>query len=153
MHGRIIELQEDLDGRCSMDEDALFEAIQGDGIDYVDEITGANIVNEEVRCFARTIGTPLENCNTTPYIIFDANIKNTWFKARFEKACEIMLGMTLKDFVDDFKSYELKILIDDKYGYRISINGEYCESLDAFIRFYGTPGKKYYITRVFDYHY
>ena len=75
----------------------------------------------------------------------------------FQEKLEELQQATIDDFIttkNHFQMYELQKSYDNKYGFYIDDNDEYMglDTLDAWVR-EAEENKKYYIGRVFDYHF
>lgn len=154
MHGTIFQLEEkplrfEEDFAC---EEDFYDDFVGVIADYVSEDIDRE---EEINYFCQEFKKYGIAYNSKEQsIIFLKGFKEKYFEERFFKLKEAVQNLTFEDFVKDtLKVWEIKNLIDKKYGIYIYSNESSWMSLDEFVRYDLEENKKYYIGSVLDYHF
>lgn len=154
MHAKIYQLAEEpLNEEDFATEEDFYESFVGTIADYV---TAKDIDRkEEIQYFVKelekygVIYDPQEQS-----IIFKPGFKKQYFKEKFEKFKKITQELTFKEFagiVSNLNMWEIKTLIEDKFGDYVYIGYIYYP-IDEFFRKDMKEGKKYYFGTVLDYH-
>jgi hypothetical protein len=160
MHSRIYQLSKEPVFECDYIGESDFWESLPYGADYVNENTNQKqdiewLVGTYSK-FNLTFGEEiLENSSgekeTCYYLTFPENFKYNYFSERFKELRTLINDFTLTDFCHSIKTYQIKSLIEDRYGFRVYDGWEI--SFDYFVRELPDQEIKYYIGKTIDYHF
>ncbi len=155
MHSRIFQISENpvkKEEYINVDKILDSESFVGTIADYVAESDREEDIEWLVSCI-KDYG--IEYDNQQDMIIFKKGFKENYFQGRFEKLKEKINSMTLEEFAKgDFSLYEIRMLIEEKFGFYVYYKGDYCDDImpfDSFVRMMEEE-RKYYIGGTLDYH-
>ena len=121
--------------------------------DYSDEET-MKIAEDLTSCLARFGAktgkevTTIDAGRVAPWFIVTPALKVNWFKDRYETFMREVRGLSLRDFADPCKAYNLRRLVEDQYGdMTCGGYGSDWMTFDEFIRS-SEVGAMYYIGSV-----
>jgi len=150
MHSRIIQLSEEpLHKDDFITESDFYESFVGSVDDYVADIDDSER-EEDIKWLMSCLepyGVKLDKEEES--IVFPKGFKQRYFEERFKKFKETVNGMTLNDFCDSIKAWQLSQIIEKKFDFYIYVS--YPQPLDDFIRDLEEE-KKYFIGGIVDYH-
>lgn len=155
MHSRIFQISKNpvkKEEYINVDKILDSESFVGTIADYVTESDREEDIEWLVSCI-KDYG--IEYDNQQDMIIFKKGFKENYFRERFEKLKEKINSMTLEEFAKgDFSLYEIRMLIEEKFGFYVYCKGVYCDDImpfDLFVRMMEEE-RKYYIGGTLDYH-
>lgn len=162
MHSRIFQLErskEDVEHNMPeefhFDCDSKYDWFIDQVADYVSENTDRN---KDIEWFLAC----MEKCNRfftinridaeVESITFLPGFKKMYFFERFNKLQQTVDEMNLDDFINGITAYNLKQLVEEKFGFYICCD-DILQAIDDFIR--DLPDKEitYYFGNTLDYHY
>jgi len=154
MHSTIFQLEEKplrFEEDFATEED-FYDDFVGVIADYVSDDVDRDV---EIQYFVKYLEKYGVKYNAKEQsIIFLKGFKEKYFKERFFKLKEAVQKLTFENFIKDtLEVWEIKNLIDEKYGIYIYSNESSWMTLDEFVRCNLKEGQKYYIGTVLDYHF
>lgn len=152
MHSRIIELSTQPiseDERIS-ESDYYDNGFIGNIADYVNGKTNRE---RDIKWFIAFLkAKDIIVANTDESFTMGENVREKFFKERYEQLKNHMGNMSLEEFCSDsLNVYQFKTYIENKYGFYIHNDGCY-ETLDNFMR-YVLDGQTWYFGGTLDYHF
>ncbi|NLW24677.1 MAG: hypothetical protein GXY91_05485 [Clostridia bacterium] len=149
MHSRIFQLSDEKINKDDFitEENFYEDSFIGSVADYVsDNIDRKEDIKWLMSCL-EPYGVKLDKEEES--IVFPKGFKQRYFEERFKKFKETVNGMTLNDFCDSIKAWQLSQIIEKKFDFYIYVS--YPQPLDDFIRDLEEE-KKYFIGGIVDYH-
>lgn len=158
MHSKIFQVSSEPIQEDNMIQEYRYEDNLMNGIaDYVVKQTQTDDIKSDLSWLSQACEGIKVDVDKRTLIVTS---KEEYFEQKheqFRELAEKLSNISLEDFIStkaDFDFYDLKCAYEDKHGFYLDDNDEYCglAPMDNWIR-YAEENKVYYIGSVFDYHF